>query len=328
MHYIKIGGALSILRIPLGILVLDQLSTRYLLFHYLNLTYPPLSLSFYFLSVVQSYPRKLLLPSSINFSLPAATFLFPSHSGYTLILTNMHSLAFVRHALTIGLVLVLPCHSLTYWVDDSCRGKIPDAITEGIKMAERANTRLRDAADTDMEVIFKRIFKADKSDVNSYREVTREYIRLTLESQRYITAVTLTNGSLGVEGGIGQFTETQSRPSSDVRLYCDNDVAGPNKRWQLVPDIKGDLRPNSARPAKDQDWVDTINHVRRTRDTMGCQDKNTQGETFSLLPRITPPGENPSRSTVTVSAAFPLTSKSMPWQRHAFLSFKMNLKDF
>lgn len=102
----------------------------------------------------------------------------------------------------------------------------------------------------------------------------------------------LINGSLVVEGGIAGFTQIQDRAQSDIRIYCDNDERGPGKRWTEIAGSGG------------LDWVDSLNHVRMSRTTKGCQDSRTQGETFDLIPHNAPATERAGRSTITVSATF------------------------
>lgn len=91
----------------------------------------------------------------------------------------MLSLTSLKHAVTIGLVLVLPCHGLTYWIDGTCGTQLVDSIPQGISMANRANARLANAADTDMADYFKRIFKVDKTDTASVTRVACQYIEFT-----------------------------------------------------------------------------------------------------------------------------------------------------
>lgn len=89
--------------------------------------------------------------------------------------------------------------------------------------------------------------------------------------------------------------------SSEIRLYCDNDDAGPGKRWQLVPDVAGDPNPNSKRPAGKQRWWDHVNYIFRSPTTNGCKDKGTYGETYSMQASAkAASGQNPNRETITV----------------------------
>ena len=110
--------------------------------------------------------------------------------------------------------------------------------------------------------------------------------------------------------GIGSFVATADQAASDVRLYCDDDLPGIG-RWRPVADIPHlppGVKANSARTAGvDQEWEDPVNHIRRVRKTKGCQDKdstgnpNTFAETYTLLPPVAVVGQNPKRSSITVS---------------------------
>ena len=62
----------------------------------------------------------------------------------------------------------------TYWVDASCSNRKDwnAYLTEARDMATKANTRLRSSTDSDYANIFKRVFKADKSDKNAFDAVT------------------------------------------------------------------------------------------------------------------------------------------------------------
>ena len=89
--------------------------------------------------------------------------------------------------------------------------------------------------------------------------------------------------------------------NSDIRLYCDDDAAGPGKRWQLVPDIPNDPNPNSKRPVGQQRWWDQVNYVFRASNTKGCKDTGTYGETYRLASAVkAAAGQNPTRETITV----------------------------
>lgn len=89
--------------------------------------------------------------------------------------------------------------------------------------------------------------------------------------------------------GIGATTVSTQRNSADIRIYCDNDVTsktgGTTARWQLVPDRDQDpdWNKNSQRVGKNsQEWYDQVNFVRRSLDTLGCQDPGTLAETCKL----------------------------------------------
>lgn len=76
----------------------------------------------------------------------------------------MKSFAETR-TLLVGLALLpLLANALTYWVDISCTGKIPNTIEEAIYMARRASQRLADEHDDYFADIFDRLFNTDATD--------------------------------------------------------------------------------------------------------------------------------------------------------------------
>lgn len=98
-------------------------------------------------------------------------------------------------------------------------------------------------------------------------------------------------------------TPTDDFTNADVRIYCDNDAAGPNERWQLVPDLPyaGKKSRNSKQAFADQTWWDQKNQIFRVKNSKGCQDGDSvQAETYKIKDRNDKSGLNPGRETITV----------------------------
>ena len=80
--------------------------------------------------------------------------------------------------LLIGPLVTAPVHAATYWVDNSCSGKISpgDAITtEALKFAARAGVRnAKGSADANQASVFQRLFKVTQSDTTTNDEVQCE----------------------------------------------------------------------------------------------------------------------------------------------------------
>jgi hypothetical protein len=102
---------------------------------------------------------------------------------------------------------------------------------------------------------------------------------------------------------VAEMEETDNRPSSDVRFYCDNDRMDMN-RWVLVPDDPIDQQPNSGRARDLKEWKDDINEVKRRPGHYGCQSNFAGGELMlgvTYTQKVVHPlGENRHRSTITV----------------------------
>ena len=67
----------------------------------------------------------------------------------------------------VATLAIAPAQAETYWIDNSCNGKIAagDAImTETLNFAARAGVRnARGSADTNQAAVFKRLFKVTQS---------------------------------------------------------------------------------------------------------------------------------------------------------------------
>jgi len=100
-------------------------------------------------------------------------------------------------------------------------------------------------------------------------------------------------------------TLTDDFKTADARIYCDNDDAGPDKRWQPYPDLEGAGKKskNSKKKFEEQMWWDHTNHIFRALGARGCQElgSGTQGQTYK--PKDTPDtsGLNSVREIITVS---------------------------
>lgn len=172
---------------------------------------------------------------------------------------------------------------LTYWMDGSCRNDAVVAVAEAIDMHSRANTRMTATpADTNQDTAFELLFKQPKTDLPTFNEVQR------------------------VESGLGGFTTSNDRASSNLRIYCDDDEFGGQNRWQPVPDdptLPSLVTPNSQRTyGVDQELYDPLNGIRMPlilNQMPGCKDPDTQAETFDSLHTATI-GQNPNRATLTV----------------------------
>ncbi|KAH7351320.1 hypothetical protein BKA65DRAFT_476645 [Rhexocercosporidium sp. MPI-PUGE-AT-0058] len=107
---------------------------------------------------------------------------------------------------------VSPVTGLGYYVDRSCvpyTATFDIALSEAMKMAEDAVTRLGSGTDTDFERVMERIFSFQKTDSASLKKVMVE----------------------------------QTKRKADVRIYCDNDLVkalGNAGRWEPRPNrLKG-----------------------------------------------------------------------------------------
>jgi len=180
--------------------------------------------------------------------------------------------------------------ALTYWIDSSCNDKLSETVmTEAIQYHSRANYRMHLDADHNQATAFHFLYKVLYEDANSYHEVDR------------ITA------------GVGGFTPTNDHPNSNLRIYCDDDDAGPDGRWKPVPDIPNlpeGVVPNSRKTyGVDQEMYDPINGIRSSLDfnmKTGCKFEDTFAETFVI--RMNTAGQNENRATLTVCAPFRLPS--------------------
>lgn len=163
----------------------------------------------------------------------------------------MKSFAETR-TLLVGLALLpLLANALTYWVDISCTGKIPNTIEEAIYMARRASQRLADEHDDYFADIFDRLFNTDATD------------RVSLGRAQNVMYT------------ISDLKVTLNQEQSDVRVYCDDDSWGSGGRWQVVPDIyvlpAGFPRNSERTRGKDQEFYDPINGMRTAPDILGCK---------------------------------------------------------
>ena len=110
---------------------------------------------------------------------------------------------------------------------------------------------------------------------------------------------------IGAFDTIAGITSTLDWKSADVRIYCDNDDAGPGKRWQLAPDLPnaGKKSKNSKRPFETALYWDAGNQIFRRPGSKGCQDDDvvTFAQTYKF--KDTPDeatDQNPNRETITV----------------------------
>jgi len=108
---------------------------------------------------------------------------------------------------------------------------------------------------------------------------------------------------------IGSLTPASSVESPDIRLFCDNDDAGPGKRWQLVPDIEDASIPvtaqNCRKSPQDQQWWDHINKLYREPGDTGCQDKTVDTFAYTFDIRVKgekAAGQNINREVIVVCA--------------------------
>ena len=188
------------------------------------------------------------------------------------------------------------CDQLYYWVDQSCGSDIAGVIGDALRMAAGASLRLSNAEGSQRD-LFTRIFKAQPDDHDAATEVQRSYLYCSSANNGS------DSNSIGVMGSIGTLRPSPDRPSSDIRIYCDNDVLAPVGRWSPVPDIPGDPYPNSRkRDGVDKEYEDVLNGLGRATDTMGCLDPGTQAETYYVQrnPQNTVANQNAQRSAITV----------------------------
>jgi hypothetical protein len=172
---------------------------------------------------------------------------------------------------------------LTYWEDSSCNGKIDTVVEEAIEMHSWANTRMTaTAADTNQDTAFSLLFKQPKTDLPTFNEVQR------------------------VESGLGEFTISNDRANSNLRIYCDDDEFGGQNRWQPVPNdptLPSGATQNSQRTyGVDQEVYDPLNGIRMPLTLNvkpGCKDPDTEAETFDLL-HTAVTGQTQNRATLTV----------------------------
>lgn len=108
---------------------------------------------------------------------------------------------------------------------------------------------------------------------------------------------------------IKSITQTDDLKAADVRIYCDNDEYGKDKRWKLVPDLPGAGKKskNSKKPLEQQSFWDDTNYIYRKQGSFGCQDKkvDTLAQTYGNdKTRENAEGkgadQNPKRQTITV----------------------------
>ncbi|KAI9682231.1 MAG: hypothetical protein M1817_000285 [Caeruleum heppii] len=165
----------------------------------------------------------------------------------------------------------IPSHALTYWIDPTCEAKPgwSDIFRETMDMASKSHARLSSATDTDFAAVFKRIFKDDVSVTASVDQVKN------------------------IMGGIADWTPAPTRPSSNLRIYCDND-----KRW--VARSAGGFTDSSNLMLYPQSWGSPG----------GCRPGlGLSGETYSIrAPEPAPvkgkasalAGQEPNRATMTI----------------------------
>lgn len=186
---------------------------------------------------------------------------------------------------------------LYYWVDRSCDGKIPYVVGDTIRMAASAVSRLQNPLDQNQRQLFTRLFKTGLNDEGAIKEVIRTCCL-------YLTPNKFPNNiSIDVMGHIGSLLPTLDRPSSDVRIYCDNDQLSPSGRWSPVPDKPGDKKPNSRRTdGVDKEYEDGLNGLTRSTRSMGCLTERVRAVTYRKTRNrvVTDWAQNPRRSAITV----------------------------
>jgi len=202
----------------------------------------------------------------------------------------MQSYTSLRYILSFLWYTLGSVQAFTYWIDSSCYDKLHyTVIPEAVEFYSSANYRMHLMTDRNQETAFNLLFKVPYLDAASYNEVNR------------ITA------------GVAGFTLIDERPNSDLRVYCDNDEEGPDKRWRPVPDILDlpeGVVPNSQRTyGVDQEMYDHINGFRaeiNRNEKLGCQVEGVFAITYlNLRDKV---GENENRTILTVCAPFRLPS--------------------
>jgi len=111
-------------------------------------------------------------------------------------------------------------------------------------------------------------------------------------------------------------TGATNRKDSDIRIYCDDDAAGPGGRWQLVPSIE--LTPKAIKKMTDAKketlpWWDPEDQIYRPIGSKGCKDAGTMAITYKANdPKAE--GQKLTRESITVNIVnlvfmwmFPLT---------------------
>lgn len=192
---------------------------------------------------------------------------------------------------------------LTYWIDSSCipYPQVPAAIDDAIRMGANVTERIqRGANDQAFEMAFQTTMKVPLSNTNLYLAGVDIH-----GTPKYIVNY--------IASSIASLTPT-SFAASNIRFYCDNDPyatpSNPDARWGLIADREDDPIPNSRKiPGQTQEFIDTVNFMRRTTTTLGCQDSPPpRAETFATP--ITAYGSNGAlvrvgmpdiRSTISVS---------------------------
>ncbi|KAL2071513.1 hypothetical protein VTL71DRAFT_12748 [Oculimacula yallundae] len=147
--------------------------------------------------------------------------------------------------LIFDVLFIFQCSCFTYWVDNSCIGNDGPVgseenwekfMQEAFSMARRAADRLSSDSDTDFSAVFKRIFKIEKSDSTTFRNLFGEYTQEPVLVQTGKDFVFDKMRSIGRDWhSVTRGTE-QQRLDSNVRLYCDNDA-----RWKPAKSTPGIL---------------------------------------------------------------------------------------
>ncbi|EPE34594.1 Metalloproteases (zincins), catalytic [Glarea lozoyensis ATCC 20868] len=179
----------------------------------------------------------------------------------------------------------------TYWLHETCMGRIEDSVAEAIEMASRAAARLQDGEDTLAARYYELLYKAP-------RQLSGDPNDPIMQDELDIT------NTLQI---ISQATSVDEREEANVRFYCDNDgtPGATGARWQKVPDnMSLPARYRNSRRQDNIEWQDVVNHIRAelTFETCGG---GMQGHTegFKHQPRSNEndwPNEAEMRFVITI----------------------------
>jgi len=116
---------------------------------------------------------------------------------------------------------------------------------------------------------------------------------------------------------ISGLTATTNQKDSDIRIYCDDDAAGPGGRWQIAPAVGVSNKMIKAMTEAKKEkmaWWDPEDQIYRPIGSKGCKDGNTMAITYKENePKAE--GQKPTRESITVNIfnlvfmwMFPLTT--------------------